>query len=106
MVLGMGGLATVLSGRIGLGLAGVGVGMGMAFVPKTMCLAFDAAPAATVRSCPRSPRGPGGPHSRRGCIRAWCSSGLGQDPVLLAACLVAICRVRWSGPRGSGAATS
>ena len=28
MVLGMGGLATVLSGRIGLGLAGVGAGHG------------------------------------------------------------------------------
>ena len=34
MVLGMGGLATVLSGRIGLGLAGVGAGMGMGFIPN------------------------------------------------------------------------
>ena len=47
MVLGMGGLATVLSGRIGLGLAGVGAGMGMGFVPSMMSSAFDAAPAAT-----------------------------------------------------------
>jgi hypothetical protein len=47
MVLGMGGLATVLSGRIGLGLAGVGSGVAMGFVPNLMSSAFDAAPAAT-----------------------------------------------------------
>jgi len=47
MVLGMGGLATVLSGRIGLGLAGVAAGMGMGFVPNMMSSAFDAAPAST-----------------------------------------------------------
>lgn len=47
MVLGMGGLATVLSGRIGIGLAGVGAGIGMGFVPAIMGSAFDASPAST-----------------------------------------------------------
>ena len=34
MVLGMGGLATVLSGRIGLGLAGVGAGWAWGLCPR------------------------------------------------------------------------
>jgi hypothetical protein len=47
MVLGMGGAALVLSGKVGLGLSGVGAGIGMGFMPGIMSTAFDAAPAAT-----------------------------------------------------------
>jgi hypothetical protein len=47
MVLGMGGAALVLSGKVGLGLSGVGAGIGMGFMPGIMSTAFDAAPAAS-----------------------------------------------------------
>ena len=47
MVLGMAGLATTLSGRIGLGLSGVGAGMAMGFVPTIINSTFDSAPAST-----------------------------------------------------------
>lgn len=45
---GLGGLATLFAGRVGLGLGGVGAGIGMGFVPGIMSSAFDAAPAATL----------------------------------------------------------
>ena len=48
MVLGMGGLATVVAGRPGLGLSGLGAGLGMGFVPGMVSTAFDSAPAATL----------------------------------------------------------
>jgi hypothetical protein len=48
MILGMGGLAGILGGRVGLGLAGVGSGLAMGFVPGMVSSTFDAAPAATA----------------------------------------------------------
>jgi hypothetical protein len=102
MVLGMGGLATVLSGRIGLGLAGVGAGMGMGFVPSMMSSAFDAAPAATGTLVSQGTAGAWWAPLTAGLYPGLVLLRLGQDPVILAACLVAICLVRWSRPQGSG----
>ena len=52
MLLGMGGLASILSGRIGLGLGGLGAGLAMGFVPGMVSTAFDSAPAATLAGMP------------------------------------------------------
>jgi hypothetical protein len=106
MVLGMGGLATVLSGRIGLGLAGVGAGIGMGFVPSMMSSAFDAAPAATGALVAQVPVDVWWTPLTAGLYPGLVLLRLGQDPVVLAACIVAIWGVRWSRPRGSGVTSS
>ena len=106
MVLGMGGLATVLSGRIGLGLAGVGAGMGMGFVPSMMSSAFDAAPAATGALVSPVTAGAWWAPLTAGLYPGLVLLRLGQDPVVLAACLVALCGVRWTRPRGVGVTSS
>lgn len=48
MLVGLGGLATLFAGRIGLGLGGVGSALAMGFLPGMVNSAFDAAPAATL----------------------------------------------------------
>jgi hypothetical protein len=106
MVLGMGGLATVLSGRIGLGLAGVGAGMGMGFVPGIVSSAFDAAPAATGTLVSQVAVGAWWVPLTAGLYPGLVLLRLGQDPVILGACLVAIWGVRWTRVRGSGTASS
>jgi hypothetical protein len=106
MVLGMGGLATVLTGRIGLGLAGVGAGRGMGFVPSMMSSAFDAAPAATGTLVAQVPTDAWWIPLTAGLYPGLMLLRLGQDPVVLAAGLVAVCLVRWSRPQGSGTASS
>src|SRR5882672_25117 len=106
MVLGMGGLATVLSGRIGLGLAGVGAGMGMGFVPNMMSSAFDAAPAATGVLVSQVAAGTWWSPLTAGLYPGLVLLRLGQDPVILAACLVAIGGVRWTRPHRSGVTPS
>jgi hypothetical protein len=97
MLIGMGGLAGILAGRIGLGLSGVGAGIGMGFIPGIMSTAFDAAPAATVDLV-----------SQGSLAAAWwapLTAGLYpgllalrllQDPVVLMAGLVALGLVRWA----------
>jgi hypothetical protein len=105
MVLGMGGLATVLSGRIGLGLAGVGAGMGMGFVPSMMSSAFDAAPAATALVT-QGPADAWWTPLTAGLYPALVLLRFGQDPVVLAASLVAVCLIRWSQPQRSGTTSS
>ena len=97
MVLGMGGLATVLSGRIGLGLAGV---------PSMMSSAFDAAPAATGALVSQATAGAWWAPLTAGLYPGLVLLRLGQDPVVLAACLVALCGVRWTRPRGVGVTSS
>ena len=106
MVLGMGGLATVLSGRIGLGLAGVGAGMGMGFVPSMMSSAFDAAPAATGALVSQVTAGAWWAPLTAGLYPGLVLLRLGQDPVVLAAGFVAFCLVRWTRPHRSGTVSS
>jgi hypothetical protein len=106
MVLGMGGLATVLTGRIGLGLAGVGAGMGMGFVPSMMSSAFDAAPAATGALVAQVPAAAWWTPLTAGLYPGLMLLRLGQDPVVLAASLVAVCLIRWSQPQRSGTTSS
>jgi hypothetical protein len=90
MLLGMGGLASILSGRIGLGLGGLGAGLAMGFVPGMVSTAFDSAPAATLVGVPSA-----------GATAWWAPATLGlypgllllrlvQDPVALACGLLAV----------------
>jgi hypothetical protein len=103
MALGMGGLATVLSGRIGLGLAGVGAGIGMGFVPGMMSSAFDAAPAATGDLVQQVASGTWWAPLTAGLYPGLLLLRLVQDPVVLVACLAAVGVVRLTRPRWSGA---
>ena len=58
------------------------------------------------RSCRRSTAGAWWAPLTAGLYPGLVLLRLGQDPVVLAACLVAVCGVRWTRPRGSGVTSS
>lgn len=95
MLIGMGGLATVLAGRVGLGLGGVGAGLGMGFIPGAISTAFDAAPAAVLEPGPvvSALAGHWWTPALAGCYPVLLAWRVIQDPVLLA-CLVLLLAVR------------
>ena len=95
MLLGMGGLASILGGRIGLGLSGVGAGLAMGFVPGMVSSAFDNAPAATVDFAQQVAAGAWWAPFTAGLYPSLLLLKFLQDPVFLAclAALVVVTRV-------------
>ncbi len=95
MLIGMGGLATILAGRVGLGLGGVGAGLGMGFIPGVISTAFDAAPAATRTVAPvaAAVADPWWTPALAGAYPVLLAWRVVQDPVFLA-CLALLLAVR------------
>jgi hypothetical protein len=89
MFLGMGGLASILSGRIGLGLGGLGAGLAMGFVPGMVSTAFDSAPAATLGGVPSVDASAWWAPLTVGLYPGLVLLRLVQDPIFLA-CLAAL----------------
>jgi hypothetical protein len=98
MLLGMGGLASILSGRIGLGLGGLGAGLAMGFVPGMVSTAFDSAPAATLAGVPSAVTSAWWAPLTVGLYPGLVLLRLMQDPVVLVACLGALALVRLTRP--------
>jgi len=104
MLLGMGGLASILSGRIGLGLGGLGAGLAMGFVPGMVSTAFDSAPAATLAGVPSVGASAWWVPLTVGLYPGLVLLRLVQDPIFLAclAALVVVARLARA-PRGRSA---
>ena len=94
MLLGMGGLGAILSGRIGLGLAGVGSGLAMGFVPGMVSSAFDAAPAATGEILHHLPVSAWWTPLTAGLYPGLLLLKMVQDPVCLAALMLVLVSAR------------
>jgi hypothetical protein len=95
--LGVGGLITIGAGHHYLGAAGVGAGLGTAFIPGMMSSAFDAAPAATSLAVEHVASGAWWAPLTALLYPLFLALRLLQDPVVLAAGVLALVLVRTRG---------